>query len=135
MNALYSKAKEALLAAGLDLTASTIKAVPVDLGQYTPNLATDANLSDIPSGALSATAVALTTKTHALGVFDADDVTFAAVVLSKVVSAYVIYNDTGTASTSKLVCIIDTGTGLPLTASGADVIASWDNGANKIFKL
>ena len=30
---------------------------------------------------------------------------------------------------------IDTATGLPITPNGGDIIVTWDNGANKIFKL
>ncbi len=134
-NGLYAAAKGSLLTAGLDLSAATIRALPVDAGQYTVNLATHATLTDVPSGARSAAGVALASKTTTGGVFDAADLTFPAVANGKVCSAYILYNHTGTDGTSKLIAYIDTATGLPLTATGADVVSVWDNGASKIFAL
>ena len=43
--------------------------------------------------------------------------------------------DTGTDSTSPLIAFIDTATGLPITPNGGDIIVTWDNGPNKLFKL
>lgn len=111
-----------------------IKCVLVDTGQYTPNFSTDANLSDIPAGARTATSGNLASKTNVGGVFDAADVVMTAVtgVQSE---AVVIYKDSGVAGTSKLIAYIDTATGLPVTPTGADITIVWDNGASKIFKI
>ncbi len=133
-NQLYAKAKESFLSAGINLSAHDIKAVLVDLGQYTPNFNTDQFLSSIPAGARIATSGNLANKTVTGGVFDADDVTFTTV--SGVQSeAIVLYRDTGDAATSNLIAYIDTATGLPITPSGGNIVVQWDNGANKIFKL
>ena len=51
------------------------------------------------------------------------------------IEAIIIYSDTGTEATSPLIAYIDTATGLPITPNGGDIIVTWDNGANKIFKL
>ena len=51
------------------------------------------------------------------------------------IEAIVIYSDTGTESTSPLIAYIDTATGLPITPNGGDIIVTWDNGTNKIFKV
>jgi hypothetical protein len=52
------------------------------------------------------------------------------------IEAIVIYKDTGTESTSPLIAIIDTATrSLPITPNGGDIIVTWDNGTNKIFKV
>jgi len=134
-NSLYTPAKVALMTGGFNLGSDSIRALPVDAGQYTVDLAAHDNLDDIPSGARSATAVALANKSTTGGVFDADDVTFPSVTASKVISAIVLYKHTGTESTSKLLAYCPVGSGLPLTATGADVVVAWDNGANKIFKL
>jgi hypothetical protein len=134
-NALYTAAKQAILDNTLDLHDGDIRAIPIDAAQYTVNLATHDNLDDIPSGARSATAVALANKAVTSGVFDADDVTFSAVTNGKLIDAIVLYLHTGTESTSKLLAYLPTATGLPLTASGADVTVTWDNGANKILAL
>jgi hypothetical protein len=132
-NRMYDKGREAI-AGSLDLSSATIKGVLVDSGAYTPDTATHQFLSDVPAGARIATSGALTSKTLTAGVFDAADTVFTAV--SGVQSEYVIlYEDTGAAGTSRLIAIIDTATGLPVTPNGGDITVTWDNGANKIFKL
>jgi hypothetical protein len=133
-NALYDKARESFLKGELAAATDTWKVALVDSSLYTPNLATDQFLSDIPSGARTALSGALGSKTTAAGIFDAADATFTAVTGSQ--SEYlVIYQDTGTVGTSRLIALIDTATGLPITPNGADETVVWDNGANKIFKL
>lgn len=133
-NALYDKGREAFLLGDIDWAADNIKAVLVDAADYTRNLTTDQFLSDIPSGARVATSGNLTGKTSTAGVADADDVTFTTVTGDP--SEYVVlYKDTGSAATSPLIACIDTATGLPVTPGGGNITVTWDNGANKIFKL
>jgi hypothetical protein len=86
------------------------------------------NIADRPYTA------ALSNLTATDGVADADDATFTSVA-SGTFEAFVIYKDTGVASTSPLIAYFDTSTGLPLTASGGSVTIAWNNGANKIFKI
>ena len=133
-NALYDKARQAFLEGSIAWLTDTIKAVLVDTGAYTPNLATHQFLSDIPSGARIYTSVALTGKTSTNGVADANDLTDTAVT-GVSCEALVLIKDTGSAATSPLIAYIDTATGLPVTPSGGDILITWDNGANKIFKL
>lgn len=136
-NALYPKYKEALLAAGLNLSAgSTLKAVLVDTGAYTYSAAHEFYSS--VTGTIG-TAVALANKTITGGVLDADDLTFTAVPAgaggASAAEALIIFNDTGTPATSRLVAYFDTATGLPVTPNGGDITIAWDSGANKIFAL
>ena len=77
---------------------------------------------------------AFTGKATTGGAADANDVTFTSVTGASI-DAIVLYKDTGTDSTSPLIAFIDTATGLPITPNGGDIIVTWDNGANKIFKL
>lgn len=133
-NALYDKGREGFLDGSIDWDTDSIKAVLVDTGAYTVDLATHANLSDVASGARIATSAALSSKTVAAGVADAADLTFTAVT-GTTVEAVVLYKDTGTASTSRLIAYIDTATGLPLTPNGGDVTVTWDAGTSRIFKL
>lgn len=135
-NALYSKGKEALLGT-LDLSAANLKIVLVDTGAYTPALTTDAFLSDIPAPARIVTSGNLAGKTITLGVFDATDVDFGNVDNNPTIEAGVLYEDTGTAGTSRLIYYFDTGNGLPLPAdlNNADLQLIFDNGANKIFAI
>jgi hypothetical protein len=78
-------------------------------------------LSDIPSAARIAASGNLSGK--ALGddgSFDSDDPTFSGVTGDSIESI-VLYIDTGTAGTSRLIMYQDTGvTGLPLTPDGSD---------------
>ena len=134
MNGLYDKGREGILDGSIAFIADNIKAVLVDTGTYTVNLATHANLSDIAAGARIATSAVLTSKTATGGVADAADPTFPSVT-GATVEAVVLYKDTGTASTSRLICYIDTGTGLPVTPNGGDITVQFASTANKIFKL
>ncbi len=131
-NALYAKGREGFLDGSIDWDGDDIKCSIVDSGAYTPNLATDEFFDDIPS--VIATSGNLAGKTVTDGVADADDVVFTAV--SGVQSEYVvIWQDSGSPATSRLIALIDTATGLPITPNGGDITVAWDNGANKIFKL
>ena len=76
----------------------------------------------------------LTAKSTTGGAADAADVTFTS-VSGPSIEAIIIYADTGTEASSPLIAYIDTATGLPITPNGGDIIVTWDNGANKIFKV
>lgn len=117
----------------VDLETDTIKAVCVDAADYTIDTVNHDFLDDIPVSARVATAT-LTGKTVTGRVFDAADTTFTGVTGDEF-EYVILYKDTGVESTSRLIAVFDTATGLALTPSGSDVIAQWDNGANKIFKL
>lgn len=133
-NALYAKGREGFLDGSIDWDTHTIKVILIDTADYTVNLAVHDNLDDVPAAARVATSGALTGKTVTDGVADANDVTFTAVT-GDPSEALIVYKDTGTESTSRLIAYIDTATGLPVTPNGGDISVVWDNGANKIFKL
>lgn len=141
-NALYPKFKEKILNPGtlgttsgtaVDLIDDDIKAVFVDTGTYTYSSSHE-YLSDITSGARIATSSNLSSKSITSGVFDAADLTFSSVTGSSI-EAYVLYKDTGSASTSPLIAYVDTATGLPVTPNGGTITLTWDNGASKIFAI
>jgi hypothetical protein len=67
-------------------------------------------------------------------VADADDKTLTAVA-GDTVEAVVVYQHTGSDATARLICYIDTGTGLPFTPNGGDVTVSWNSGSDRIFRL
>ena len=133
-NALYDKGREGFLDGSIDWDADNIKVVLVDTDDYTVNLATHDNLDDIPAGARVATSGNLASKTVAAGVADAADVTLSSVTGDQF-EAIVIYKDTGTESTSRLIAYIDTASGLPCTPNGGDVTLQWSSAAERIFKL
>jgi hypothetical protein len=143
-NKLYPKYKQALLGAGVNLVAGTVKAQLVDTGAYTYS---DAHsfLSDIPSAARFGNAATLANKTVANGVvngvdvvlFDADDALFTSVPAGTGTTdkeeAIVLFLDTGTPATSQLIYFIDTATGLPVTPNGGNIVVAWNTAG--IFAL
>jgi hypothetical protein len=134
-NALYDKGREGFLDGSIDWDTDTIKAALVDSGVYTPNLSTDQFMSTVVAGgATIARSSALSSKTVAAGVADAADVTFSAVTGASV-ELIILFKDTGSDATSRVIAKIDTATNLPVTPNGGDIVVQWDNGANKIFKL
>jgi len=132
-NSLYTKAKQHLIDGTIDLDTNDIRAILVDGADYTPVLATHETLADIPAAARVAVSGALQTKTVTDGVFDAADITIAAVTGDQF-EYIALYQHTG-AESALLLLLIDTATGLPCTPNGGDITIQWDSGANKIFKL
>lgn len=131
---VFASAKAKFLTAGLNLSTLNLKAVLIDTGAYTFSAAHDF-LDDVAVGARIATSGNLASKTTTGGVFDAADVNIAGVT-GATVEAIIIYNDTGTASTSDLICYIDAASsGLPYTPNSGAVDIVWDSGANKIFSI
>lgn len=133
-NALFDLARQRFLEAQINWMTDTVKCILVDTGAYTPNLSTHQYLSDISGTARIAGPVTLTSKATTGGAADAADCTFTSVSGASI-EAIVIYVDTATESTSPLIAYIDTATGLPITPNGGDIIVTWDNGTNKIFKV
>lgn len=131
-NAIYPKYKEAILqsAANSNMSSGTVKVALIDTGTYTYSAAHEFYSS--VTGVVG-TPQTIGTKTFTNGVFDGDNVTFTAVTGSSV-EALIIYIDTGTAGTSRLIAFIDTSvTGLPVTPNGGDIGITWN--ASGIFAL
>lgn len=133
-NTLYDFARQRFLEAQINWMTDTIKVILVDTGAYTPQTSVHQYLSDIPTSARIAGPVTLTSKATTGGAADAADVTFTSVTGASIESI-IIYADTGVEATSPLIAYIDTATGLPITPNGGDIIVTWDNGTNKIFKV
>lgn len=131
MSAIYPKAKEQMLQGGINLSSATVKAALIDTGTYTYSAAHEF-YSDVTG--VVGTPVTLGTKTFVNGVFDAADSSFTAVT-GVSAEAILIFIDTGTAGTSRLIAYIDSATGLPVTPNSGDINITWDSGANKIFAL
>lgn len=134
-NSLYALGRQAFLEGGIAYLTDTIKVALVK-SAYTPNLATHQYYSDLTPGSnVVGTPQTLASKTSTDGVANAATVTFSSVASGNTIAYIAIYKDTGTASTSPLIALIDTTTGLPLSTNGGDITVTWDTGANKIFKL
>ncbi len=126
VNLVYPKANEQFWQGGLNLLTADVKAVAVDTGAYTYSAAHQF-LSDIPAGARIATSPSLATKTVTNGTFDSGDLVFAA-FSGATVEAIVLYVDTGSATTSRLIAFIDTATGLPFTPNGSTLTVGTPSG-------
>jgi len=133
---IYDAARESFLKGEIDWATDDIKCVLVDAGDYTADLNSDQFLDDIAAGGRVATSAVFSSKSTTAGVADAADITFSSVTGDQC-EALVIYQDTGTETTSRLIALLedDKVTGLPVTPNGGDITVTWDSGANKIFKL
>lgn len=119
-NQLYPSFKKLLLDGDIDLLTDDIRAILVDLADYTFSSAHD-NLDDVAAGARVDVTASLGSKTTTGGVFDSADTVFAAATGDQS-EAVVLYKHTGTESTSPLIAFYDTGvTGLPITPNGGDI--------------
>lgn len=135
MSALYELGRQKLLEGTIHWLSDTIHVALVDTGSYTPNMTADEFFSAItvPGGQVGTSGV-LTGKNSTTGVADAADLTITGVSGSSV-EAIAIYKFVTVPADSPLIALITTGTGLPFTPNGGDVLISWDNGSNRIFKL
>lgn len=121
-NAIYPTYKEAAIGGGAntDLATGNVKAILVDLADYTYSAAHEF-LSDVPVAARVATSANLGTKSVTGGTFDSGDLTWSAVT-GDVSEAIILYVDTGVEGTSRLILFLDTSqTGLPVTPNGGDI--------------
>jgi len=131
---MYDTALQMFLDGELSWTTGTFKAMVVDHAEYTPNLASDSTVEDIPVDARVGISSEVMAKTSAAGVADGGDVTFTALT-GPVCEGVVVFLDSGLDSSSVLVCHIDEGDDFPIVPDGEDYILSWSNGPNKIFRL
>jgi len=118
---VYTTAKEYIALGLLSLLSVNLKAVPVT-ASYTPDAVGDEFLSDVPSGARTTTPATLTGKqlsrTNGALMMLADPVQWAAHPETDPIVGLVLFEDTGTASTSKLLAYVDYFSNLPLTPDG-----------------
>lgn len=133
-SALYDKGREGFLDGSIDWDTDDIRVILVDTADYAVDLALHDNLDDVAAAGRVAVSGALTGKSVTGGVADAADVNFGNVTGDQS-EALIIYKHTGVESTSRLIAYIDSATGLPVTPGGGPITITWDNGANKIFKL
>jgi hypothetical protein len=130
-NALYDSGREGILDRSIDMTGD-VRAMLVK-SSYTFSAAHKflADLGAVDNGR----SAALASHDYTAGVFDAADSTLTATAAAAS-GSLVLFQQTGSDATARVIAYIDTATGLPFTpAAGQAVPLTWDNGANKIFKL
>lgn len=115
----------------VDLDLDDIVAMFVDHADDTPVIATDDFIDDIlsaarvPAIASCPSLATVTIGTVAAGVFDAADTVFTTLT-GDASESLIIFKDTGTEGTSKLIGFWDTATGIPLTPNGGNVTVQWN---------
>jgi hypothetical protein len=132
-NAMFDPGREGFLDGTIDWDTGDIR-VMLALTSYTFDAA-DKFISDL--GAVdNGRSAALGSKTVTNGVADAANTSLVATAATSSESL-ILFQHTGSDATARLICYIDTPTsGLPFTPSaGQTVNITWDDGANKIFKL
>lgn len=126
-NAVYPIFKAAYIGqafAGTPTITGTLKVVLIDTADYTYSAAHDF-YDDASAGAVG-TPQTLGSQTYTGGLLDAANSTFTAVT-GDPCEAIILFLDTGTPATSRLVAYIDTGvTGLPVTPNGGDISITWN---------
>ena len=132
-NAIYTNARKLLLEAGVNWLTDTINAQLIDSAVYAINVNTHVSLADIPPAARVGAAVTLTGKLTDGGAADAEDTTFVD-ISGPTLEAVLLYKVGATEADSPLLVYLDNVTGLPITPNGGDIIVTWDNGVNKIFR-
>lgn len=137
-NGVYTKAKEGFIGGDIDIDGGDIRAILIDVADYTVNLATHQFLSSVPGAARVGVTGALAGKTITDGVFDATDPTINAVT-GDPVEAVIVYLHTGSDATARLISYHDTQpdgtTPIALTPNGGNVTIQFDSGTNRILRL
>ena len=124
---VYPLAKESFITGVINLSSDTIKLVLLT-SAYTYSAAHQFRSS--LSGVIGSASGAFASKTVALGVFNAANVTLTAVAGGSTIAALAIYKDTGSSATDNLIAFVD---GFSQVTNGGDITVTWDSGASKIF--
>jgi hypothetical protein len=131
-NALYDKGREGFLSGAIDWDTDDIRIALVSAG-YTPNLATHDMVDDLGANIVArSTAIASPTVTDGVAGHAAKTLT---AVSGAQVTRIAYYKYNAADASARLICLIDTATGLPVTPNGGDITITPDTGANKLFKL
>lgn len=131
-NQQYAKARRAERSGDIDWVGNNWRVYLVDTNDYAVDIVNDEFLSDIPSGALVAYGDISGKTITAAGILDANDTTLTG-VSGDISEALVVVQWSGSTSTSRLYLYIDTGSGLPFTPNGGNLLVQWSDGANKIL--
>lgn len=130
----YVKAKNLMLTGAFDWINDPVSVILVASGQYQPSI-NHATLLDVPASARVAVSGTLSGRIVNSNVVDADDYLFTSVTGPQV-NAVILFVNSGTESTSHLICHLDSAVaGLPFSPSSSPVNLAWSNGASKIFSL
>jgi hypothetical protein len=136
----YNKGREGFADGSIPWLSSDIRYALIDVGQYNPaSTSSHKFISDVTGVSSTAiiqrTSAAATSKDCTDGILDSADPVFSAVASGKTVGAWLVYANSGSDSSSRLVAFVDNSSGLPFATNGGDVTIQLDNGANKLGKI
>lgn len=140
-NAMFGPAAQGLMSGEIDLDTAVFKAALVRGYTYSSS---HKFVSDVTGagGTLNGTSAALTSvSVSATGVLDADDTTITTTASASNHGLLLFQSSAVTggadvaAGAQRLVCYLDTGTGLPIQPGTGSTPVAWDSGANKILKI
>lgn len=139
-NAAFTPGIEGLMSGEIDLDTAVLKAALVR--GYTFSAA-HKFVSDITnnSGTLNGTSAALSSVAVTGGVLDAADTTITTTASANDHSLVIFQSSAVTggsdvaSSSQRLLCWLDTGTGLPIQPGTGSVAVTWSNGSAKILKI
>jgi hypothetical protein len=139
-NAAFSTFYDGIMTGAIDLDTASLK---VSLVRGYTFVATHTYVSDVigAGGTLNGTSAALTSVTVSGGVLNAAGTTLTATAnaTNHALLVYQASAPTGGAdvapSAQRLVCYLDTGTGLPIQPGSGTVNVNWDTGTSKIIKI
>jgi hypothetical protein len=134
-NQLYTSIKEDFLGGSINLSAVNLRVALVTSG-YSLDIDNHRYLSDINPLNIAASSNILENVTITDGVLDAENETIEDYGTSGF-SYLIIYESTGSSSTSRLIAYIDTADGLPVqgTSSPVSITIRWSDLITKIFSL
>lgn len=134
-NSLYAFGRQYILTGTFAGLTDTLKACLITTG-YSPNLSTDQHLNNLGTNRVG-TDQTLTGVGVTNGFLTAANLTFAAVPSGSTVGFIGLYKLVGNGSpsdtTSPLICLWDTATGLPVATGGTDITVTWD--ARGLFRI
>lgn len=139
-NSMFAPGTEGLISGQIDLDTAVIKVGLVNGYSFS---SAHKFVSDLTGagGSFNGTPVALSSVSVTNGVLDAADssITTTASVSNHVIVIYQASAVTGgsdvATSAQRLICYLDTGTGLPIQPGTGATPITWDNGTNKIVKF
>jgi hypothetical protein len=132
-NALYDGGREGFLDGSIDWDTDDIRVMGLTSAQAFS--AAHKFVSDLTAGNIVVRAAAgVAGKTVTAGVANHSTLTLSAVTGSAI-ARLVYYKFNASDAAARLICYIDTATGLPVTPNGGDITVTPDTGANKLFKL
>lgn len=132
-NALYDPGREGFLDGSIDWDTDDIRAMGLTSAQAFS--AAHKFVSDLTAGNIVVrSAAGVAGKTVTSGVANHSAHTWTA-VSGSAIARIVYYKYNAADASARLICFIDTATGLPVTPNGGDITLTPDVGANKLFKL